>query len=301
LIRYDNLKSGFIYAARTFTSCIDTTRVGFSGHSFGGGACFGISYDLFNDFNWGSNGRFLMPTAQWYSYEITQAELQNFPSNTYLLSFLFEDDVVCDHRMAIDIYSAINIPVTDKDMVYLVSSNVQSYHYAGDHVLPNTSASYDAMDYYVLYRLTDAMMDFVFNGNQAARNVALGDGNPLQVDMPTGLNDLTVNDSPTANFPELQYGYPCTSSLNPRASYCPVITSTASAYSEPLNVYPNPTQNIIYITGATNSKYSIVDIAGRLVVTGSIDADREMIDLSLLAPAVYTLECNEQRVRIIRE
>lgn len=299
--RYDNMQAGFIYASRTFTNYIDTTRVGFAGHSFGGGACFGISYELFDDYNWGSNGRFLMPTAQWYSYEITQAELQNFPANTYLLSFLFEDDVVCDHRMAIDIFTAISIPEADKDMVYVVSSDVQSYHYAGDHVLPNTSARYDAMDYYVLYRLTDAMMDFVFNGNQSARYVALGDGDPLQVTMPGGMNPLTVSDSLTANFPEWQYGYPCSSAQNPRASYCGVITSMTFADSDPLRVFPNPAQNFIYISGAVNEEYTITDVSGRVVLTGRINLDGEMIDLSSLSPSAYILECHGERVKIIRE
>jgi dienelactone hydrolase len=38
--RYSNLLNGFIKAARDYPSIIDTTKVGFVGHSFGGGACF---------------------------------------------------------------------------------------------------------------------------------------------------------------------------------------------------------------------------------------------------------------------
>lgn len=300
LTRYANMKNGFMYAARTWPQYIDTTKVGFAGHSFGGGACFGISYRLFTDFNWGSNGRFLMPTAQWYSYDITQTELQNFPANTYLLSFIFQEDVVCDHRMAIDIFNNISIPVQDKDLVFASSSIEQSYNYFADHVLPNTSARYDAMDYYVLYRLTDAMMDFVFAGNVQAKTVALGDGDILQVGMPPGLNPLLVSDTLTAWYPEMTYGYPCTSALNPRVSWCGVITSVRSSVDR-VNVFPIPAQEFLFVYGAAGFDYTVVNSLGETILAGKLYTETETINISALAPAVYFLNCGGQLIRIIKQ
>ncbi len=300
LTRYANMRNGFVHAARTWPQYIDTTRVGFAGHSFGGGACFGISYGLFTDFNWGSNGRFLMPTAQWYSYDIAQTELQNFPANTYLLSFIFQEDVVCDHRMAIDIFNNISIPVQDKDIVYASSSVEQSYNYRADHVLPNTSARYDAMDYYVLYRLTDAMMDFVFAGNVAAKTVALGDGDNLQVQMPAGLNTLLVADTLSPWYPQSTYGYPCTSGLNPRVSWCGVITSVRSSIDQ-FSVFPIPAQEFLFVYGAAGSDYTIVNSLGETVLAGTLYTGTETINISTLAPAVYFLNCGGQLVRIIKQ
>jgi hypothetical protein len=65
--RYDNLLSGFRKAARDYPTIIDTTRVGFLGHSFGGGASFANSLACFTENNWGQNGRFIYALAQWYS------------------------------------------------------------------------------------------------------------------------------------------------------------------------------------------------------------------------------------------
>lgn len=79
-LRYENLLQGFRKAARDYPNIIDTTRAAFMGHSFGGGASFGNSFKCFTENNWGSNGRFIYVSAQWYSYNISQNDLQNFPS-----------------------------------------------------------------------------------------------------------------------------------------------------------------------------------------------------------------------------
>lgn len=96
--RYDNLLNGFRKAARDYPAIVDTTKVGFLGHSFGGGASFGNAYKCFTQNNWGQNGRFIYALAQWYSYNISQTELQSFPANTKLLTEIFNDDVTNDHR-----------------------------------------------------------------------------------------------------------------------------------------------------------------------------------------------------------
>jgi len=51
--RYLTLYNGFIKASQSLPTIIDTTRVGFFGHSFGGGATPRISYRLFTENNWG--------------------------------------------------------------------------------------------------------------------------------------------------------------------------------------------------------------------------------------------------------
>ncbi len=59
--------------------------------------------------NWGENRRLLFSLATWYSYELTQAQLQSFPSNTKLIMQVYDDDNVNDHRMAIGIFNNIYI------------------------------------------------------------------------------------------------------------------------------------------------------------------------------------------------
>jgi hypothetical protein len=99
--RYTNLLHGFRLAARTYPDIIDTTRVGFMGYSFGGGAAFGNAFACINDNSWGANGRFIYALAQWYSFNISQSQLQSFPADVKVLIEVFDDDETNDHRMAL--------------------------------------------------------------------------------------------------------------------------------------------------------------------------------------------------------
>ena len=140
--------------------------------------------------NWGDSGRFIYAMAQWYSLNISQTQLQSFPSNTKLLTEIFNDDGTNDHRMAIDIFNNINISPSEKDFILLKSDTIAGYVYLADHTVPQTSPAFNAFDYYAIYRLLDALCDYTFNGNLAGKNVALGNGSAAQITMPTGLKTL---------------------------------------------------------------------------------------------------------------
>lgn len=107
--------------------------------------------------------------APWYSYQITQQQLQSFPSNTKMITQVYDEDTYNDHRLAIDIYKNINIADSEKDFYYLKTSTVAGYTYHTYHNLPNSRTAYDAYDYYGIYRLLDALIDYSFNNNQSAK------------------------------------------------------------------------------------------------------------------------------------
>lgn len=222
--RYNTLWQSFKKAVTDYPTIIDKTKVGFMGHSFGGGASFALAYKAFTEEGWGANGRFIFAMAQWYAHQITAAQLQSFPANTKLITQIYDDDVTNDHRLAIDIFKNINIPAAEKDFILVKKSVLPGYTYIADHVLPNTRSAYDAYDYYAVYRLLDAMIDYSFNGNAAAKNVALGNGSAEQITMPSyngqALTPLTVTDNPTALYPQSKYTFPCSSTDNPRIGNC---------------------------------------------------------------------------------
>jgi hypothetical protein len=217
--RYKCLLEGFRKAARYYTSIIDTTKVGFLGHSFGGGALFANAYKCFTENSWGQNGRFLYSLAPWYSFNIAQADIQSFPSNTKLLTEIFDDDLINDHRMAIDIFNNINISPAEKDYILLKSDTVNSYIYTADHVVPNNTAAFNVFDYYAYYRLLDALCDYTFNGSIAGKDVALGNGSVAQVTMPNGLKNLIQTDYPVPIYPETKYEFPFHDTTNLRSAY----------------------------------------------------------------------------------
>lgn len=227
--RYQTLWEGFVKAAKNYPNIIDTLKVGFMGHSFGGGASIDLAYKAFTERQWGKNGRFLFTMAPWYAFNwnsnlTTEQQLQNFPSNTKMITQVYDEDDVNDHRLAIDIYKHINIANSEKDFIYFKSSTINKYNYVTDHVLPSSRQAYDALDYYGVYRLLDAMIDYSFNGNMNAKNVALGNGSAAQITMPSyngqTMPPLEVTDNPAPKYPQSKYQFQCSNNTNPRAGYC---------------------------------------------------------------------------------
>ncbi|NML56831.1 alpha/beta hydrolase [Chryseobacterium cheonjiense] len=227
--RYQTLWEGFTKAAADYPNIIDTQKVGFMGHSFGGGASIDLAYKAFTEKGWGQYGRFLFTMAPWYSFNwnsplSTQEQLQNFPSNTKMITQVYDEDDFNDHRMAIDIFKNINIPNAEKDFIYIKSSTVNGYNYVTDHAMPSSRTTFDALDYYGVYRLLDAMMDYSFNGNSNAKNTALGNGSAAQITMPSyngqSMTPLEVTDNPVPKYLQAKYQFKCGDTTNPRVSYC---------------------------------------------------------------------------------
>lgn len=222
--RYNTLWQSFKKAVQDYPNIIDIKKVGFVGHSFGGGASFGLAAKAFAEEGWGQDGRFIFSMAQWYSYWLTDAQLKGFPSNTKLVTQVYDDDETNDHRLAIDVFKNINIANAEKDFILVKPSTLPNYAYTADHSLPSTRNGIDAYDYYAVYRIIDALIDYSFKGNVQAKDVCLGNGSLAQKTMPSyhgvALQPLLVTDNPTAQYPQTKYLFKCTSLDNPRLGNC---------------------------------------------------------------------------------
>ncbi len=297
--RYSNLLNGFIKAAQDYPNIIDTTKVGFVGHSFGGAATFANAYHCFTTLNWGQSGRFLFAMAQWYAYNISQAALQSFPTDVKLLTIVYEDDTTNDQRMANDIFNTINIPASEKDYLRVKSDTINGYVYTANHTVPNNS-DFNALDYYAYYRLFDAMCDYVFNGSVAGKDVALGNGSMNQITMPGGMQNLVHSEAPTFANAQSTYQYPCTSSDNPRQDHCDEVLSTAAATTNAgISIFPNPAKTMVYIeTDKAISRIDIFNQQGQLVKT----AGTKNIPVNELSRGLYFVKINftDNRVSIAK-
>ncbi|MEA5403961.1 hypothetical protein VB776_13615 [Arcicella sp. DC2W] len=222
--RYNTLWQGFSKAVTDYPQIIDTKKVGFMGHSFGGGASIGLSYKAFTENGWGQDGRFLFTMAPWYNFQITPQQLQSFPANTKMITQVYDEDIFNDHRMAIDIFKHINIADAEKDFIYIKPSTIAGYTYHTYHNLPNSRSAYDALDYYGVYRLLDALIDYSFNNNQSAKKIALGNGASEQITMPSykgeTMTALEVTDNPSPKYNQSKYEFRCGSVENPRILNC---------------------------------------------------------------------------------
>jgi pimeloyl-ACP methyl ester carboxylesterase len=222
--RYAQMFSGFSAAIDRFSSELDSTRVGFIGHSYGGGALPALAWEGLVEEGWGSNGSFMYSLAPWYSYGISQEQLEQFP-DTNMVMQIFDDDRVNDHRMAIDIYRNINIPESDKAFLTVYSDERDGTLLEADHFAANGGPlvpEVDAIDDYGIFKTAHALADYAFTGNLAAQAVALGEGTDEQTYMGTWsdgteVRRMSVTDNPRPQYRQIEFLFPALSLQNPRA------------------------------------------------------------------------------------
>lgn len=84
--------------------------------------------------------------------------------------------------MAIDVFNNINVPASEKDYLTVYSDSRPQQTLTADHNTPIFSPT-NALDYYAVYKLLDALADYAFTGSALARLTALGGGAPEQTFM----------------------------------------------------------------------------------------------------------------------
>lgn len=224
---YSMLYDGFIEAAARFADRIDTRRVGFAGHSYGGGAVPAMALRALRERGWGADGLALLMLAPWYSHFVSDADLASFPAGTQAVVQIYEDDLVNDHRMAIDVFSRLNLPAEEKDFLIVRSDRIDGYNYQAAHLVPTgenaprDGAAFNALDAWAVHRIAQALAASVFADDPAGRAVALGNGSAEQTQMgaaPGGraLRRMVATDSPVPLFPSTRYVQAFDSALNPR-------------------------------------------------------------------------------------
>ncbi len=297
---YDIMKNGFQIAARDFSQIVDTMRVGLVGYSFGGGAAYYMADELMTTLGWGSQGRFISTIAPWYSLNAPNSKLASLAGDTKMLNFILQDDGVCDHRQAIEIYNNTpSIAISEKDVVYVPESHVSGYTYVADHYsfVSALANPYDALDAYVFNRMITALADYTFTGNLTAKDIALGGGSTAQVTLPGGMTPLVVVDSPQPTRPTSYYTWPCDSSVNPRSIYCDSITAVSTVRSTTetkivaMSLEPSVAGTLLRLQidpSAMGHEIQIYNVQGTLVHHQNINSTTEHIDLKL-APSIYLL------------
>lgn len=192
--RYDTIFAGYEEAVKRYGNFFDLTRVGFIGHSFGGGASFAMLQRGVVDKGWGSRGLFLFSLAPWYVYEITTKQLLNFPAHAKVLVQVYDADTVNDHRIAKEVFERTGLPASEKDFVLLRSDQQQGVELEASHGTPSGQTP-NALDYYGIWRLFDALADYAFSGAAAGKELALGNGSAPQRFMGTWPNGQPVKEA----------------------------------------------------------------------------------------------------------
>ncbi|MGV2870697.1 hypothetical protein [Colwellia sp. E150_009] len=223
--RYNILWRGFEEAASRYPQYIDTDKVAFFGHSFGGGATPRMALNGISQ-GWGDNGIGMYLMAPWYAYDLTNSDLSSFPEETNAIILVTEDDDTNDHEMAIDIFH--NLALDDENKAYYILSEdtENGCTLEADHSMPmeTNNGELDGLDFWNWAHM-DALLDYTFTGNLTAKNIALGNGSVEQVfwgQWSSGRDYLPIATpiNPLPSNPQSFYMFPCNDSDNPRAFAC---------------------------------------------------------------------------------
>ena len=173
--RYNQLWNGFQTAVQQYGAIMDTTRIGFAGHSYGAGATPEMARRAIGQ-GWGANGLFLFVMAAWYNWG---TNMQEIPARTKMIVQVYWDDGTNDHLISQnDIWNKLPQIAERKWQVIRASQTFCSLN-AGHSVpltdgLGQTSAVTDGYDHWGVWRRLHALSDYTFTGNQAAKTIAFG-------------------------------------------------------------------------------------------------------------------------------
>lgn len=174
---YQQMWSGFQLAVAQYGILMDTTRVGFAGHSYGAGAVPELTRRGVAA-GWGSSGIFMFVMAAWYSWG---SNYEQIPATANLVVQVYWDDQTNQHLISQnDVWNKLP-QVTERRWQVVRSDRRQCFLYAG-HGVPVTGDPGDdgdgginAHDYWGPWRRIHALADYTFTGNTAAKPVAFGD------------------------------------------------------------------------------------------------------------------------------
>lgn len=333
---YQNSIDMIEQAQTTYSTWIDTTKIGIAGHSYGAGSTIWIGNQLFdeNGLNWGTNGRFILMFQPWYSFLITDTELQNYPSGVKLALIQSYDDYETDSRVTRAMYQLINIPDTEKDFITISSDTdaTHEYTYGGDtytyvanHYVSYTDLvngynnPYDRLDVYAMNRLTNAMTAYVFEGDAAAKNVILGNGSTTQVAMDI-MPDLAVTDHYITTRSADSFNYKCTEDATTWAdpaiwklyNYCVDANNDGvidalrvqEQNTSSFNLFPVPARDFIQISMEDETEqilnYEIFDISGKKIIK-KVLPNSNSISIKSLTTGSYFIKISTEKSTGVRQ
>jgi dienelactone hydrolase len=192
----------FSLVARATKNIVDTTRIGFIGHSYGAGIIPAIASRIVYRTGWGNNGTFLYLMSPWYYPGTSLRTLENFPNSTDVIVQVFYDDNINDPRIGSYFFQMLKLPFNQKEFL-VVPSPPNAIRYKSDFQVPLSAEAFggsdDILDSAAIYKMVDSVFAGVFERNKSAHAFAFGTGSTRKI--PLG------NDSDTS-FVMIATDYP---------------------------------------------------------------------------------------------
>jgi uncharacterized protein (TIGR03437 family) len=281
--RYDTIFAGFEEAVNRYGASFDLSRAGYVGHSYGGAASLSMALRGLER-GWGKDGLFIFTMAPWYYFEVSLAQFVRFPQHAKVIVQVYEQDAVCDHRVAKELFDRINLPASEKDFVMLMREERLGYTLEAGHGTP-TGSDPDAHDFYGIYRLVDALADYAFTGEQEGKRIALGNGSPEQRFMGSWsdgkpVRELFAGDCFGVSRPSSTFLFP----------YSPATTGVTNVSSASFKVETGLAPDSIASALGTNLSASPLSFAGAappLKLNGTVVKVRDSACVEHLAPLTF--------------
>jgi hypothetical protein len=174
--RYDVLWAGLEAALRSLAAgegpAPDLSRIGFLGHSYGGGAAPALAARAAAR-GWGSKALWVECYAPYYDFD--REAWTHLPAHACLLVVVFEDDAMVDPAIgAAFLPAAATVPPERKAMLCFHPDSHGEPPLRADHFTPLARTGADAFDHRGVWRLDDALRSFAITGSPDARSRCLG-------------------------------------------------------------------------------------------------------------------------------
>ncbi|NLD93961.1 MAG: hypothetical protein GX639_14990 [Fibrobacter sp.] len=174
----------FSLVARATKNLIDTTRIGFIGHSYGAGIIPAIATRLMDHTGWGSNGSFIYLMSPWYYPGTSLRTLENFPKSSNVIVQVFYDDNINDPRIGSYFFQMLKLPLNQKEFL-VVPSPPNAIRYKSDFQVPLSADAFggsdDILDTAAIYKVIDSVFAGVFDRKKSAHTFAFGTGSTRKI------------------------------------------------------------------------------------------------------------------------
>lgn len=173
--RYQQLWRGFQVAVERYGALVDASKIGFVGHSYGAGAVPEMARRAVAS-GWGANGLFMFSAAPWYSWGTNYEQI---PASAKLVVQVYWDDETNEHLIGqMDVWN--RLPQITERRWLVVREARAVCTIPANHGVPvsgviSANGEINALDYWGVWRRIQALADFAFTGNQAAKPVAFGE------------------------------------------------------------------------------------------------------------------------------
>jgi hypothetical protein len=147
--------AGFVGAVEA-TPRIDTSRVGWWGHSHGGGMIPYLAQQG-GARGWGKRAFWMSVVAQAYTQLVGAGDIP-VPANAEEMTVAFHDDALADARLGIDVFKSLQLPRSQKRYVMLQTGASSGGPFVAEHGAPEggNGTSVDAVDE-LLWRYADLL------------------------------------------------------------------------------------------------------------------------------------------------